>query len=215
MYNDISGIILSGGKSTRMGENKSLMKINGKTVIEHVRDLMKNIFSKVILITNTPAEYEFLGLDTYKDIYTQMGPLAGIHSGLTYSSTEKNFIISCDIPLMTEQMIKYLIEYKTDKPITIAKANGFIQQLCGVYNKSVLSSAKKILSHQLNDEGRDTEQKKRGCKVLGLIDIAGAEIIDAESLPFYQKDTFFNMNKRDDYEVLKKRIETTRVFSTY
>ena len=215
MYNDISGIILSGGKSTRMGENKSLMKIGSKTIIEHVRDLMKNIFSEVILITNTPDEYEFLGLNTHKDIYTQMGPLAGIHSGLTYSSTEKNFVISCDIPLMTEQMIKYLIEYKTDKPITIARADGFIQQLCGVYNKSILSLAEKILSIQLNEEDRDTEQKKRDCKVLGLIDIAGAEIIDAESLPFYQKDTFFNMNKRDDYEVLKKMLETSRIISSY
>ena len=207
MHNDITGIILSGGKSTRMGQNKALMKINDKTVIEHVKDLMQNIFSKVILITNTPDEYTFLGMKMYQDIYTQMGPLAGIHSGLTYSSTDNNFVISCDTPLMTQEMINYLIEYKTNMPITIAKADGYIQQLCGVYNKSVLPIATSILSSQLNDEGRNNEPKKRGCKVLGLIDIVGAEIIDAELLPFYKKDTFFNMNKRDDYDIVKNRLE--------
>ena len=54
MYSDITGIILSGGKSTRMGVNKSLLIIDGKTIIARVRDLMLSLFSKVMLITNEP-----------------------------------------------------------------------------------------------------------------------------------------------------------------
>ncbi len=206
MYDDITGIILSGGKSTRMDENKSLLKIGEKTIIEHVKDLMQSLFSKVILMTNDPDDYKFLNLEMHKDIYFRMGPLAGIHSGLTYSSTDKNFIISCDIPLMKPEMIKYLVDYKTNKPVTIAKADGFIQQLCGVYHKSCLQPAENILSSNINAEGRNEEQKKRGCKVLGLIDIVGAEIIEAESLHFYKKDTFFNMNKRSDYENILSKM---------
>ena len=118
MYNDITGIILSGGKSTRMGENKSLMKINGKTIIEHVNDLIQSLFSNVILISNNPDEYEFLGIKIYKDIFPGMGPLAGIHSGLKNSSTQKNFIISCDIPLMTPEMIK-TIPSKTNAKFSV------------------------------------------------------------------------------------------------
>ena len=206
MYDDITGIILSGGKSTRMGENKSLMKIGSKTIIEHVKDLMQSLFSKVILITNDPDEYDFLNLEMYKDIYFRMGPLAGIHSGLTHSPKDKNFIISCDILLMTPEMIKYLIDYKTNKPVTVAKADGFIQQLCGVYHKSCLEVVENILSFSKNDEERNEVQKKRGCKVLGLIDIVGAEIIEAELLPFYKKDMFFNMNRRADYENILSKI---------
>jgi molybdenum cofactor guanylyltransferase len=207
MYDDITGIILSGGKSTRMGENKSLMKIGNKTIIEHVKDLMQSLFSKVILITNDLDEYAFLNLEMYKDIFFRMGPLAGIHSGLTHSLTDKNFIISCDIPLMTPEMIKYLTDYKTDKPVTIAKADGFIQQLCGVYHKSCLQAAETTLAFNKNDEERNDVQKKRGCKVLGLIDIVGAEIIEAESLPFYKKDMFFNMNRRSDYESILNKMD--------
>lgn len=207
MHDDITGIILSGGKSTRMGENKSLLKIDNRSIIESVRDLMQSLFPNVILITNNPEEYQFLGLKIFEDIFLRMGPLAGIHSGLTYSSTAKNFVISCDIPLMTAQMISYLATYKTDKLITVAKADGFIQQLCGLYNKECIPYASEILSTQTNSDEKNPEQKKRGCKVLGLIDVVGAEIINAETVPFYKKDIFFNMNKKEDFNIIKSYLE--------
>ncbi len=206
MYSDITGIILSGGKSSRMGVNKSLMKIGEITIIESVRDLMKSIFNDVILITNDPADYEFLGLPLYEDIYKRLGPLSGIHSGLVHSSNDKNFIISCDMPLMTEQMIRYLVNYKTDKPVTVARAEGFIQQLCGLYSKSCLPEAKEILKETVDTESRSTEQKKRGCRVLNLLSRVSAEIIDAEKLPFYTPDLYFNMNKIDDYRLVIEKF---------
>ena len=93
MYNDVTGIILAGGKSSRMGENKSLLKLEGITVIERVVNLMQKIFKEVILITNTPDEYDFLSIPMYKDIYEYKGPLAGINSGLTHSKTESKELV--------------------------------------------------------------------------------------------------------------------------
>ena len=206
MYSDITGIILSGGKSTRMGVNKSLLEIEGKTVIARVRDLMLGIFSKVILITNDPGEYKFLGLDIYEDVYKGFGPLAGIHSGLLNSSTQKNFIISCDIPFMTKEMIRYLVDYQTNKYITIAKADGYIQQLAGVYHKDLLENTENILKSYVVDDERNKMQHKRGCKVLSLIDEVGAEIINTQKLPFYKPDTYFNMNRPKDFGYIKTKL---------
>jgi len=206
LYSDITGIILSGGKSTRMGVNKSLLMIDGKTIIARVSDLMLNNFSKVILITNEPEEYKFLGLNIYEDVYKGYGPLAGIHSGLLNSSTQRNFVISCDIPFMTEKMIKYLADYKTDKFITIAKADGFIQQLAGIYHKELLPEVENILSLYQQEDERNENQHKRGCKVLSLVNKVGAEIINTEELPFYKPDTYFNMNKQKDFEYIKRKL---------
>lgn len=206
MYHDITGIILSGGKSSRMGENKSLMTVGDKTIIGIVVDLMNSLFEKVILITNDPDDYTFLNLTMYPDIYSRMGPLAGIHSGLSHTTTEKNFIISCDMPLMSSEMIKYLINFPTSKLVTITKAEGFVQQLCGVYSKECLLPAEKILNMQRQGEKRDSDQEKRGCKVLSLVHEVGAEIIEAESLPFYHPDLFFNMNKQDDFEYVTEKL---------
>jgi molybdopterin-guanine dinucleotide biosynthesis protein A len=207
MYKDITGIILSGGKSSRMGRNKSFLKVGETTIVERVRDLLQGIFQDVILITNDPNEYKFLGLPMFEDVYKHKGPLAGIHSGLIHSSNEINFIISCDIPLITLEMIKYLVDYKTDKLITIAKADGFIQQLAGKYSEACLSDAEEILKEQLEAERRDDTQMKRRCNVLKLIDRVGTEIIDAEELPFYIEDMYFNMNKTEDYKLLLQKLQ--------
>ena len=207
MYDDITAIILSGGKSSRMGTNKSLLRIRDKTVIERMHDLLQSIFKDVILITNEPDDYNFLDIPIYEDFFRHRGPLAGIHSGLKHSKTNINFIISCDLPLMTKEMINYLIEYKTNKLITVAKADGFIQQLAGKYSKECLSPSEKILKEGIENENRDAVQKKRKCNVLSLIDLVGAEIISAESLPFYNEDLYFNMNKTEDYELLLRKLQ--------
>ena len=206
MYKDVTGIILSGGKSSRMGQNKSLLKVGDKTIIERVRDLMKSLFPEVILITNELDIYKFLNLPSYEDVYTYKGPLAGIHSGLVHSSNETNFIISCDIPFINPEMIKYIIDFKTEKVITIAKADGYIQQLAGKYSMGCLNTAEEILEEYVNLENRNNDQVRRRCNVLKLIDKVGAEIISAESLTFYKKELFFNMNKVDDYNLLLERL---------
>jgi molybdopterin-guanine dinucleotide biosynthesis protein A len=205
MYNDVTGIILAGGKSTRMGENKSFLLLEGISIIERVINLMQSIFGRVILITNTPAEYNFIPIEMYKDIYEYKGPLAGIHSGLMNSNTDENFIISCDIPLMSREMIEYIYNFKTSKPITVCKADGYTQQLAGRYSRSVLTAADNLLRNYEREE-RDKDQAKRKCKVLSLLDEVGTEIIDAEELDIYKKYLFYNMNRPEDYDKIKKLV---------
>ena len=206
MYNDITGIILSGGKSKRMGVNKSLLKIGNKSLIGIINGLLSDSLDDIILSTNEPQLYKFLKLKSYKDIYPNKGPLSGIHSGLINSKTDKNFVISCDMPFMTSEMIEYLVNYKCNKPIIVTKAEGFVQQLCGLYDKSCLPIIEKILFENTVSENRNVQQQKRGCKVLELINRADAKIIDAETLPFYNKDLFFNMNSTDDYAYVKIKL---------
>lgn len=206
MYNDITGIILSGGKSIRMGTNKSLLKIGDETIIERTAKLIKALFKDVMIITNTPLEYGFLNLPLYEDIYKNKGPLAGIHAGLSKSKTEKNFVISCDMPLMTNGMIEYLTEYPTKKLITIAKADGFIQLLCGVYSKKCLPLIEMIFKDFIEEETRNTDQKQRSCNVDRLVKMIDTEILDVEKrFTNYIPGTFFNMNNQKEYILIKDK----------
>jgi molybdopterin-guanine dinucleotide biosynthesis protein A len=166
---------------------------------------MKDLFRKVILITNQQEDYSFLNLPIYEDIYKNMGPLAGIHSALMHTTTEKNFIISCDIPLMTAGVIKYIVEYPTEKPIIITKADNFIQQLCGIYSQSLVPAIEKIIikENEVTDE-RNPDQKKRGCRVLHLVRSTDSEIIDIEKEYYeYKPGTFYNMNRPEEYNFIK------------
>lgn len=208
MYMDITGIILSGGKSSRMGQNKSFLRLGEKTVIEGVIELMKSIFNEVIIITNEPEQYYTFGLKLFEDIYKDIGPIAGIHSGLTYSNTERNFIISCDIPLMNSAMITSIINLSDDYDITVPKADGFIQQLCGVYTKSLLPLIEQSIKTDNSEETRDNHQIKRKCKVHNLLHYSNTNIIDnIEGLSGYFPEIFFNMNNSEDYERTISKIQ--------
>jgi molybdopterin-guanine dinucleotide biosynthesis protein A len=146
----------------------------------------------------------------FEDIYNGFGPIGGIHSGLVHSQTEKNFIISCDIPLMSAGIIKFLIEYPTGKPITIAKADGFTQQLCGVYCRSILDEIEKNILHS-ETKVRNNRQRKRKCSVHKLIESVNTEIVDIENdYSAYRKETFFNMNCPEDYEAINRKLSSNK-----
>jgi len=190
MYNDITGIILCGGKSIRMGRNKAFLRLGDKFVIEVISNLMKQLFDRVMLITNDINNYEFLNLETYGDMYIGKGPLGGIHSGLTHSNTEKNFIISCDIPLITKDAIRFIADYPSEKKIIVPYDEGFIQQMCGVYSKCCLGVIEEIIEQP--------DSKK--CKVLELVERAGGDIIDISNIMSgYTQNMFLNMNDISNY----------------
>jgi len=207
MYNDITCIILSGGKSSRMGQNKSLMEIAGVPAIERIVNLVKPVFPKLILSTNTSEEYAFLNLEMVEDIYTHLGPASGIHAGLMASKTEKNFVISCDMQLMNDETIRFIIDYPTDAKVVIAKADGFNQQLAGVYSKDCIAEIDLIAKEDLEAETRSSDQKKRGCKVFKLVTKMNGQIIDViVEMPNYKDGTFFNMNKPHEYDEIVERL---------
>jgi molybdopterin-guanine dinucleotide biosynthesis protein A len=201
MIKDITGIILCGGKSSRMQVDKALLKLNGRTVIEIIAEKMKSIFSEVLISTNGIDDYNFLNLPLIKDIFTHKGPLAGIHSALKYSSTEKNFIISCDMPLVSSELIKFIATYNSDKKIILPEAEGRIQQLCGIYSKSLLPNIEDIIL---------ASEKAGNIKgsIYDLIERVSADIVNVESLTFYDKNFFLNMNTPEDYEQIKKIHKT-------
>ena len=178
-----------------MGTNKSLLLLNGKTLIERTAELMKSIFSRNLLVTNTNDEYRFLGLDMFNDIYNGFGPLSGIHSGLVNSKTKLNFIISCDIPLITSDVISFIACYESVSDIVIPEADGFVQHLCGRFNKTVIPSIESKIKNNIPNEKK--------CSIHEIIKMNNTEIIDSSIIHGYKEGMFFNLNSPSDYNYLK------------
>jgi len=207
MYNHISGIILSGGKSSRMGQNKSFLRYGSENAIERTYKLMKDMFDEVLLITNQPELFEYIHVPIFNDLLTGFGPLSGIHSGLVHSHNNLNFVISCDMPFVTPQLIDFITNYPSLNDIIIAKADGYLQQLCGIYTKNLIKPIEKAMLKGKNEENREQEQKQRKCNLHSLINNFGATIIDAEKeYPAYFKELFYNVNTIDDYKYALSRL---------
>ncbi|MCB0448954.1 MAG: molybdenum cofactor guanylyltransferase [Confluentibacter sp.] len=105
---NITGIILSGGKSSRMGTDKGFLLFEGKPFIHYSIEALKPFVCNTIIVSNN-KEYDVFGLNRIEDIFENAGPLAGIYSGLKHASTAYNLVLSCDIPLINSTILQKLI----------------------------------------------------------------------------------------------------------
>lgn len=202
---EICGVMLSGGSSKLMGSNKSLLEIDGFTLIEHTHELLKQIFEDVIISTNEPELYGFIDSQKVIDIYPGLGPLSGIHAALSVVNSQKIFLLSCDMPFMQPSLINYLIKIQTEEKVVLPKAQERIQYLCGIYDKDILPIIENILKAVSDAKNRNEEVGNSALSMWNFIDRVGAEIVDVEFKPFYFNDMFFNINTPEDLEYAKSK----------
>ncbi|PWT88016.1 MAG: molybdenum cofactor guanylyltransferase [Acidobacteria bacterium] len=107
MISDITGVILAGGKSSRMGRNKALLPFRGRPLIETIRDTMSSIFNKVVISVHQENAYPQIDLLQIPDLYPETGPIGGITSVLQ-SGEERIFCVACDMPFLNRELIEYL-----------------------------------------------------------------------------------------------------------
>jgi len=186
----ITGIILAGGKSSRMGTDKALIEVNGKKIIQHIFEALNNVTDSVMIISNS-NNADFLGVSVYTDLIEDCGPLGGIYTGLKFSETEKNIILSCDIPFVTAELLNFLIEKSEKHDVAIPEHNGKTEPLCGVYSKSCEQVFKNSLTsgnHKLHD----------------AINLLNLNIVNIDKEKFYNNKLLANLNTLEE---LKKYTE--------
>jgi len=177
----LTGIILAGGKSSRMGQDKGLMLLEGKPMIQHVIDAVQPLVDDVIIISNQ-EEYATFGFPVYEDIIKEQGPLAGICTGLKFSKTPKNLIVSCDVPYVNRELLNLLIDNAADAAVVIPQKGEKTHQIIGVYDQSCLEVFMKELTNG-----------KRKIKL--AIEQMNYKIVDANQI---NEKVFNNINSKDD-----------------
>ncbi len=130
----ITGIILAGGKSKRMGSDKGFMLYNGKPFIQHSIDALEPLVTEIIIVSNN-KEYDIFKKKRVEDIIPDAGPLAGLYTGLKHSTTEDNLVLSCDIPLINTTVLKELINHSTDADIVQVQSQDRKMPLIALYKK--------------------------------------------------------------------------------
>ncbi|WP_053368444.1 molybdenum cofactor guanylyltransferase [Bacillus sp. FJAT-27245] len=187
-----AAILLSGGKSSRMGTNKALLKINEKTNIERIRDELLKVFDEVILVTNEPEEYRFLQLKTVTDEYPGKGPLAGIHAGLKASSFDANLVVACDMPFVSSELGEIMVKNLGHHDAVVPVIEGRQHPLFAVYQKGIAEAAETCIN-----EG--------SLRLKHLFEQLDVLFLTERDLETYSNGSleriFFNMNKPEEYEL--------------
>jgi len=187
MNSTITGAILAGGKSSRMGRDKALLKLDGRPFVEHVASTLREVFDRVILVANDPSAYRFLGLETIGDIYQDCGPLGGIHSALVHAGSADIFVSACDTPFVTRELVRYIVGFDLNAPARIPSFKQQLHPLCGIYTQGCLAPIVKRL-------------EVRRLRVVDFVESIHAEVIPiSPNLAFYKEDLFANFNTSEDY----------------
>jgi molybdopterin-guanine dinucleotide biosynthesis protein A len=185
---EITGIILAGGQSKRMGYNKALAKLKGKPLIEYSLNALRGVTGNIVLSVGSEM-FQYKNLPSVTDIIPDCGPVGGIWSALRYSTTVLNLVISCDMPFIPVPLLKLLVKEAEEygAPVTLPVDNkGCLQPLCAVYNQSILPLFNEAVI-----------QKK--LKLMDLISEAGMrQIKPDQSHDLFSTGNFFNMNTPAD-----------------
>lgn len=153
--NAFTGVILAGGKNSRMQTPKAFLEVNGQRLIDHSLSIFKKIFSEIIIVTNNAEAYlEFTEAVLVADIYKNKGPLGGVHAGLFFASHPHAFITACDMPFLNENFIHYLLEQVQDDDIVVPQSSDGLQPLHAVYSRRCLPAIeKRLVSDHLKIDG--------------------------------------------------------------
>ncbi len=204
---DASAIILTGGKSSRMGRPKALLLFDGEPLIVHIVRTLERLFAETIVVAAPEQELpplrrssgQALPVTLVQDEVAYQGPVGGIYYGLRAAGREIGFVTSCDVPLLNLSLISYLISQVSDYDVVVPYWQGRFQPLHAVYRQSVTP----LLEEQL----------RRGeLRPIFLFDkVRTREVHEDEILRLDPEGlSFLNMNTPEDYQTALMRWNENR-----
>lgn len=184
-----TGIILAGGKSQRMGTDKGLLLLDGKPFVTHIYEALQPLVGENCMVVSSNSDYDFLGCTRVEDIIPNKGPLGGIYTGLKYSKTKMNIVVSVDTPLVATELLQWMYNKHSELfLVTQLVVNGKTNPLVAVYDRSIrIQLSEAIAGNQL--------------KVRDLVN----EVLHQDiQVPEKWKNQLVNINTPDEYQNLKR-----------
>ena len=186
---NITGVILAGGNSSRMGTNKAFLMIHNKPMITHIYELLETFFPCIVISTSQPELFAFLDAATIADETRGLGPMGGIFSCLKSITTEKAFVTACDLPFINRELIRLIVQNSADFDFVVPSTDKEkLEPLCAVYDKNMLNVMAEMI--RMNDLSLQHLKNKCNTKVIYV----------KEELQNYNDKLFQNINTSSDFE---------------
>lgn len=185
---EISGFVMAGGQSSRMGTDKAMLQFEGSTLLSRSIKLIRPFCTSVSVSGQNP-DYGLFQLSVIPDIFPGSGPIGGIHSCLEHSSTDWNLVVGVDLPFLNEELIGFLIKNTTGFDCVIPRTPSGIEPLAGLYHHRILPIVTTQI--QIGD-----------FKLMHLLEKVNVNFIDCSPLIRKYPRLFTNLNHPEDYNTL-------------
>jgi molybdopterin-guanine dinucleotide biosynthesis protein A len=193
----ITGIILSGGKSIRMGENKAFIRVGGVPIITRIYDLFKELFQEVIIVTNQKDLFSNFDSRVYSDLIPGKGALGGLYTGIFFSCFHYSFCAACDMPFIRKSLVQYLIENIDGEDVIVPRTKDGLQPLHAIYSKNCVNPIRKIIQ-----EGKS--------KIIDIYNQVNVKIVDEKDFLCFDPDgeSFINVNTPEELLSVRRDKES-------
>jgi FdhD protein len=193
----VTAAILAGGASSRMGTNKALLEVDGTQIISRTYQVLARLFHDVIIITNSPEEYDFLPCRKMPDLYPGVGSIAGLHSALAHSTSHRTFITACDMPYIEPDTIRHLCQLQQDGyDAVIPFSSGGQEPLHAVY----AAACKDVFEKAILKNER---------KILDILERMNTRLVTWEEIQDINsgaRRSFLNVNTPEEYEAIRHEL---------
>jgi molybdopterin-guanine dinucleotide biosynthesis protein A len=191
----ITSIVLAGGRSSRLGREKHLEKLAGKSLIERVMSQLSSLSSEILLVISqkqariSSQSYTHPEAKTVVDFYPGRGSLGGIYTGLVYSKTMQNLVVACDMPFLNPALLRYMISCSPGFDVVIPRIGDNIEPLHAIYSKNCV----RPIEEQL---------KRDNLKIAAFFDSVKVRYIEKKEIERFDPEhlSFFNVNTAADLE---------------
>lgn len=181
----LSIAIQAGGQSRRMGQNKALIPLAGKPLIEHVVDRVEGLGDEILITTNKPWDYAYLGCRLVSDPIPGLGALVGLQTALTEAKGELVLVLACDMPFVNRDLLEHMITLGSQADAVVPKLESNYEPLHAVYNRNrCLPVLRSIVS-------RGEKSIQSLFPFLRMIEVGVLELerLDPERLSFFNINT--------------------------
>lgn len=185
----LTAIILAGGKSSRIGsdQDKAMLKLNGKRLIDIVISKLKHIVGGNIIIVGPPEKHPS-SKQVVPDLFNQKGLMVGLYSGLQASASQYNLVVGCDMPFLKVELLQYMRGKIDSNHIIIPRyAKSYIEPLCAIYSKDCLEVMKRNIEAGI-------------LSIRRIFPYLKVKYIEEEEIKRVDPDfnSFFNINYKED-----------------
>jgi molybdopterin-guanine dinucleotide biosynthesis protein A len=151
MKYDCTGVILAGGKNSRLpGEKKTFRRVGNDMMLTHIHSLFLKLFTEVIIVVNDPKDFIGLDMMVVTDIHPSRCALAGLHAGLFYASNPWAYVTACDVPFTNERVIRHLISQReASVEVIIPRTFEGLEPLAAIYSRDCIPLIEKNLDAKI------------------------------------------------------------------
>ncbi|HMU53601.1 MAG TPA: molybdenum cofactor guanylyltransferase [Nitrospira sp.] len=138
MITEVTGILLAGGKSRRMGEDKRFVEIGRRSLLERSLDILRSVFQDVVIVIAQDSPDLSSAVPVVRDLVADCGSLGGLYTGLTHARTSRVFVVACDMPFFSQETVRYFLDLRSEADIVMARLHNGWHPMHALYGRRCL-----------------------------------------------------------------------------